>query len=181
MTSTPSHWGGGSAGPPTRLDELAIEERGDLTRETHHREEIDAVARGCHVEHLLPDRQHIVRAACPGSSPSSSSMIPEWSEPSPTSSSARIIPRETSPRSFASPSVNASPSFGSSRAGQGDRDRRTGAEVPGAAHDLLRVGVADVDLAELQPVGIRVLLGRDHAADDQVVEIAVGVAGRRPR
>ena len=35
----------------------------------------------------------------PGSSPSGRSMIPEWSGPSPTSSSARIIPRETSPRS----------------------------------------------------------------------------------
>ena len=35
----------------------------------------------------------------PGSSPSGRSMIPEWSGPSPTSSSARIIPRDTSPRS----------------------------------------------------------------------------------
>ena len=35
----------------------------------------------------------------PGSSPSGRSMIPEWSVPRATSSSARIIPRDTSPRS----------------------------------------------------------------------------------
>ena len=32
-------------------------------------------------------------------------MIPSWSSPMPTSSSARIIPLEATPRSLASPSV----------------------------------------------------------------------------
>ena len=58
------------------------------------------------------------------------------------------------------------------RAGQADRDGRARAEVPGAADDLLRVGVADVDLAELEPVGVRVRLGADDAPDDEVAEVA---------
>ena len=61
---------------------------------------------------------------------------------------------------------------GSSAPGKPDRDGRPRAEVPRAADDLLRVGVADVDLAELQPVGVRVRLGRDHAPDDEVAEVA---------
>ena len=35
-------------------------------------------------------------------------MIPKWSSPMPTSSSARIIPLDLTPRSFASPSVEPS-------------------------------------------------------------------------
>jgi hypothetical protein len=35
------------------------------------------------------------------------------------------------------------------RAGQPDRDRGAGAEVPGAADDLARLGFAQVDLAQL--------------------------------
>ena len=59
----------------------------------------------------------------PGSSPSGRSMIPEWSVPSPISSSARIIPRETSPRSGRSSSGPGSRA-GARRAGRRRPSRR---------------------------------------------------------
>ena len=97
-------------------------------------------------------------------------MIPSWSAPRPISSSARIIPRETSPRSGRSVERPREPR--EERARETDRDGRARAEVPRAADDLLRVGVADVDLAELEPVGVRVRLGADDAPDDEVPEVA---------
>ena len=51
------------------------------------------------------------------------------------------------------------------RAGQRDTDGGAGAEVPGAADDRARLALADVDLRDLQAVGVRVLLGLEHAAD----------------
>ena len=44
-------------------------------------------------------------------------------------------------------------------------------EVPGPADDLARLALPDVDPAELQPVGVRVRLGRDDTADDEAAEV----------
>ena len=62
-----------------------------------------------------------------------------------------------------------------SSAGQGDRDRRAGPEVPRAADDLARLALAHVDLAELEPVGVRMLARLEHLADEKETEIAVEV------
>jgi hypothetical protein len=43
-------------------------------------------------------------STAPGGRSESSTMMPAWSSPMPTSSSARIIPLDRTPRSFASPS-----------------------------------------------------------------------------
>ena len=100
-------------------------------------------------------------------------MIPAWSVPRPISSSARIIPRDSSPRSGRSSSGAGKP--GSSTPGQTDRDGGADAEVPGAADDLARLALPHVDLAELELVGVRVLLGRDDLADAQVREVVAHV------
>ena len=50
------------------------------------------------------------------------------------------------------------------RARQRDRDLRARAEVPGAADDLIRLALADVDLRQLQPVGVRMLVRLEHDA-----------------
>ncbi len=52
-----------------------------------------------------------------------------------------------------------------------DGNRRADTEVPGAADDLLRLGVPDLDLAELQLVRVRMMVGREHAADDEVLQV----------
>ena len=58
-------------------------------------------------------------------------------------------------------------------AGQCHRDGRPDAEVPGAADDRARLGVAGVDLRELEPVGVRMLGRLDDAPDLELAEIAV--------
>ena len=100
-------------------------------------------------------------------------MIPAWSSPRPTSSSARIIPREGWPRS--SRSSSGTSRIGQERAGERDRDRRAGLEVPGAADDLARVALPHVDLADAQPVGVRVRADLEHAADEEAADVAVDV------
>ena len=59
------------------------------------------------------------------------------------------------------------------RAGKRDSDRGAGAEVPRAADDLPRRSLPHVDLAELQPVGVRVLARLEDLADEEETEIAV--------
>ena len=66
-------------------------------------------------------------------------------------------------------------SVGEHGARQGDRDRRAGAEVPGTAHDRARLTLPDVDTAQLQPVGVGVLLRGEHAADAEQLEVAVRI------
>ena len=40
-----------------------------------------------------------------------------------------------------------------------------GARIRRAAHDLHRLAVAGIDHADAQPIGVGMLLGRDHARD----------------
>ena len=61
------------------------------------------------------------------------------------------------------------------RARQRHGHGRPGAEVPGAADDLPRVALPHVDAAELEPVGVRVLLRLEHAPDPEEPEVAVVV------
>ena len=99
--------------------------------------------------------------------------MPAWSAPRPISSSARIIPRDSSPRSGRSSSGAGKP--GSSTPGKPDRDGGADPEVPGAADDLARLALPHVDLAELELVGVRVLVGGDDRADAQEREVVARV------
>src|SRR5207247_11433209 len=58
---------------------------------------------------------------------------------------------------------------------QGNRNRCAGAEIPGAADDLARLAVADVDDAQLEPVCVRMLPRLEHAPNPEEPEVAVGV------
>ncbi len=57
--------------------------------------------------------------------------------------------------------------------GESHGHRRPGAEVPRAADDLTRLGLADVDPTELQAVGIRMLARLDDVPDEEAAEITV--------
>ena len=61
------------------------------------------------------------------------------------------------------------------RARKRDRDCGARAEVPGTADDLARLPLAHVDLAELEPVGVRVLARLEHLADEEEAVVAVVV------
>ncbi len=103
----------------------------------------------------------------PAASASSSTMIPSWSVPIATSSSARIMPLDSWPRSLAFLRLRA---VGHHRAGPGDRDGLAGGDVRRAADDLRRLARAGVDEADAEPVGVRVAAGLEHLADDEVLE-----------
>ena len=60
-------------------------------------------------------------------------------------------------------------------AGKPDRDRGADAEVPGAADDLARLALPHVDLAQLELVGVRVLVGDDDLADPEEREVVARV------
>jgi len=62
---------------------------------------------------------------------------------------------------------------GQLRARQRDRDSGSGAEVPRTADDLTRRSLAHVHLAELEPVGVRVLARLENLADEEETVIAV--------
>ena len=94
-------------------------------------------------------------------------MIPQWSVPIPSSSSARIIPSDSWPRSFA---FRSSLPSGMIAPGLRDRDRLPGRDVVGAADDLDRRRAADVDHADAEPVGVGVLVPLEHLPDDEVLE-----------
>ena len=65
------------------------------------------------------------------------------------------------------------------RARKRDGDGGAGTEVPGAADDLARRALPHVDLAELQPVGVRMLARLEDLADEEEPEIAVFVRPAR--
>ena len=95
-------------------------------------------------------------------------MIPWWSSPIPTSSSARIIPWDSTPRSFALPSVEPS---GITAPGRATATTWPAATL-GAPHTIvLGVARADVDRADGQAVGIRVRFGGQDVADDEVGDV----------
>ena len=104
---------------------------------------------------------------------SGSSMIPAWSVPSPTSSSARIIPSESSPRTLRCSSCQPVRQH-RARAAR----RATVAPTPkfqAPQTIVARLALAHVDLRQLQPVGVRVLVGLEHAADAEELEVAARV------
>ena len=60
-------------------------------------------------------------------------------------------------------------------AGQRDRDRGARIEVPGAADDLSRVALPHVDLADAQPVGVRMCVDLEDAPDEEAPDVPVRV------
>ena len=74
------------------------------------------------------------------------------------------MPLDFTPRSFASPSSVPS---GHRGAGQRHRHDLPAGHVRRAADDRARLARAVVDLADAQPVGVRVALGLQHPPDDE--------------
>ena len=92
--------------------------------------------------------------------------MPAWSPPSAISSVARIIPSLTTPRSFAAPSVRPS---GISAPGRATATVWPAATFGAPQTIVDRLGLADLDRADAQAVGVRVLDGLEHVADDVVL------------
>ena len=91
--------------------------------------------------------------------------MPSASPPTSSSETERIIPSEATPRSFALRSF--------SPPGIRAPGRATATVWPaatlGAPQTIVALAVAGVDLADPQPVGVGVLLGAQHLADDEAL------------
>ena len=94
-------------GSASRVGRVLGERRGrdgvQVARHAVDTHRVRAVRRDLDLEHLVDDRQ-VLRERSADRQRSSRTMIPSWSSPIPTSSSARIIPCDSTPRSFALPS-----------------------------------------------------------------------------
>ena len=152
--------------------ELAAEQRRHLARNADHREQVDAVDRRRDVEHLVADRQHVDERRA------RLEPVGEHHDPRVVVAEPDLVLGEDHPaRGLAAKLalVERLVEDRQERAGKRDRDRRARLEVPGAAHDLPRVALPHVDLADAQPVGVRVRLDLEHAADEEAAEVAVDV------
>ena len=153
-------------------NELPVEERGHLAGETDHREQVDPVHRRRRVEHLLAHRQHV------GERRSRLDPVREHHDPGVIGAEPDLVLGQDHPaRELAAerPLVERRREARQEDAGKPDRDRRADAEVPGAADDLTRLTLPHVDLAELELVGVRVLVGDDDLADPQEREVVARV------
>ena len=70
------------------------------------------------------------------------------------------------------PTVERDVLAGNEGAGRREHALHAGARIGRAAHDLDRFAVADVDHADAQAIGVRMLLGRDHRGDHERLEQA---------
>ncbi len=75
------------------------------------------------------------------------------------------MPRLSTPRML--PTAERDVLAGNEGAGRREHALHAGARIGRAAHDLDRLAVAGIDHADAQPVGIGMLLGLDHAGDDE--------------
>ncbi len=169
MSSSSSSVRGGSS--PRRRRELDVEKRRHLARHAVDGEQVRSVVAGLEHQHLVGQRQDVGQRR-PGLD-----AVRKDHDPGVVRAEVDLVLGEDHPVAhlaahFAPLETQA---VGQHRARQCDADRRAGAEVPGAADDLARVTVPHVDVAQLQPVGVRVLGRLEHAADPEQPEIAVDV------
>jgi hypothetical protein len=152
--------------------ELAVEERRHLAGEADHRQQIDAVDRRRHVEHVVADRQHVEERRAgvrplgqdhdPGVVLAETDLVLGQDHPAGgLTAQLALVERHVEDRQV--------------RARKRDRDRRARLEVPCAAHDLTRVPLPHVDLADAEAIGVRVCAHLEHAADEEAVEVPVRV------
>ncbi len=148
--------------------QLPVEEGGDLAGEPDHREQVDPVHRRRAIENLLTHGQDV------GERRAGLDPVGQHHDPGVVGAEADLVLGENHPaRELAAqrPLVERCREARQQHARQADGDGGTDAEVPGAADDLARLPLPHVDLAELQLVGIRVLVGGDDLADPQEREV----------
>ena len=137
-----------------RWVELATEEPGDLARETDHRQQVDAIHGRRDVEHLVADRQDVDERR-PGRE-----TVGEHHDPGVVVSEADLVLGQDHPARRLTAElalVQRLVEDREERTRERDRNGRTGLEVPRAADDLARVSLPHVDLADAEPIGVRML------------------------
>ena len=159
----------GSGSTAGRRRELEAEERRDLARDAVDAEQVDAVPRRLDVQDQIGEREHVGERR-PGLG------LGQDHDPRVVAAELELaLGQDHSPRDLAAQLRLPERRLGARkpRAREGDRDGGAGAEVPRAADDLARRTLPHVDLAELQPVGVRVLARLEDLADEEETVVAV--------
>jgi hypothetical protein len=139
--------------------------RVDLTCDPVDRQAVGSVRRDLELERLVGDRQDIGERRAGGE------RVAEDHDPLVLVAQAQLVLGADHPVRLDAAQLGLAElrAVGHRRAGQRDRHRLAGGDVRCAADDRARLTGADVDRADLQPVGVRVLLGAQHLADDEAV------------
>ena len=152
--------------------ELPSEQRRDLARQSDHGEQVDAIHGRNDVENLVADREHVdqrrPRLDPVGQQHDSRVILTE----------ADLVLGEDHPARRLTAQLALVERLVEDRevgAGQRDRDRRARIEVPGTADDLSRVPLPHVDLADAQPVGVRMGVDLEDAPDEEAPDVPVRV------
>ena len=137
-----------------RRRQIGVEHRRDLAGDAVHGQAVRPVRRDLELQHLVGRPGTRRSSGVPAARSPGSSMIPSCSWESSSSRSDRIIPSDSSAAQLRLLQHHAARQR---RARQHDGDGGAGLEVAGAADDLARLALADVDRAQREPVGVRVL------------------------
>ena len=153
---------------PRQRQQLTAEHGRHLARRAVDREQVGAVPGGVEVEHLVDEREHV------GEWRPGLERVVEDDDPRVIRPEVEFVLGEDHPlRELAAQlaPLECQP-VRKCRARQRDRHLRAGAEVPGAADDRVRPVLPHVYGRQLQPVGVRVLLGLEHVPDAEELEVA---------
>ena len=152
-------------------------ERRHLAREPVDREEIGPVPGRLDLEHVVREREHVTerRSGLDRLGQDENPGVVAGRAPAPArTGSSRRRPRRgaSAARSPARP--------GSTAPGRATATVAPVLEVPGAADDLPRLLLADVDAAELQRGRRRMLAGLEHVPDAEEAEVSADVGNAAP-
>ena len=155
---------------PRRRRQLGAGQRCDLTCDPVDGREVGPVETGLDLEHGLGERQHVAERR------TRLELVGEHHDPAVIGAELELALGEDHPAGELAAELGLAQRLlraRQQRTGERDGDGRSGAEVPRAAHDLARLAFPDVDEAELEPVGVRVLAGFDDASDEEGGEVSV--------
>jgi hypothetical protein len=161
---------------PRRRRKLLAEECCNLARDAVDREQVGTVVAGLQLEHVLGELEDV------GERRSRLGAVLEHEDAAVVDAELELALREDHSvrRLAAELRLLELLAVGKHRAGQCDGDRCPRTEVPRAADDLPRLGVAHVDAAKLQAICVWMLPRLDDLADEVVAEVAVGVGDAAP-
>ena len=159
--------GGGSGAVPGHGSERQVVEGRDLSREAVDALQVRPVAGRLDEEHVVDERQDVGERR-------SGLGRREQHDPGVVAAEADLVLGQDHPVGDEAAHLAAAQlePVRQPRPRQRDGDGGAGAEVPGAADDRARLALADVDLRDLETVGVRVLLGLDDLPDLEEVEVA---------
>ncbi len=155
---------------PGRRCQLGARDGVELAGNSVHPEAVDPVRGRLQLDHRLGDRKHLGEGRAGVRDRVLDLLVPEHDDPRRIVAQRELRLRQDHPVRLDPAELRLAERrpVRQHRSGERHRDRLPAGDIGGAADD--RPGaVAGVDLADPEPVGVRVLLHREHAADHEAL------------